>query len=429
MGLEDAGPPGVRPDAGRRGDDRAARPGLRERGRHGDRRAPPRRGVQPARPRHRRPLDVHALLRRRPPGGDRVGGGVARRPPPPRQARRALRRQPHPARRADRRWPGRRTSPARFEAYGWHAQRVEDGNDVEAIAEAIDDGPRGRPAEPDRGPDPHRLRQPQPPGHAEGPRPAARRRRGPAREGGLRLGPRQELLRPGRRAAPVPRGGPGRRGARRGVGRGVRRLRVRPPGPGRGAPPPPGLAGRLADGWDAGLKTYADGEEVATRNASQDAIQALAGPVPELFGGAADLSRIEPDGRQGRRRLRGRRARPERLVRRPRARDGRRVERDRLPRRLHPVRRHVPDVQRLHARLRPARRAQRPPRDLRLDPRLDRARRGRPHPPAGRALRGAPGDPEPVVHPARRRERGGGGLGGGAASAAASRRPARSRCR
>jgi transketolase len=50
------------------------------------------------------------------------------------------------------------------------------------------------------------------------------------------------------------------------------------------------LAGRLADGWDAGLKTYADGEEVATRNASQEAIQALAGPVPELFGGAADLS-------------------------------------------------------------------------------------------------------------------------------------------
>jgi transketolase len=50
------------------------------------------------------------------------------------------------------------------------------------------------------------------------------------------------------------------------------------------------LAGKLADGWDAGLKTYAVGEEIATRNASQDAIQALAGPVPELFGGAADLS-------------------------------------------------------------------------------------------------------------------------------------------
>jgi transketolase len=50
------------------------------------------------------------------------------------------------------------------------------------------------------------------------------------------------------------------------------------------------LDGRLADGWNAGLKTYPVGDEIATRNASQEAIQALAGPVPELFGGAADLS-------------------------------------------------------------------------------------------------------------------------------------------
>jgi len=47
---------------------------------------------------------------------------------------------------------------------------------------------------------------------------------------------------------------------------------------------------RLPDGWDAGLKTYAVGEEFATRQASQAAIQALAGPLPELFGGSADLS-------------------------------------------------------------------------------------------------------------------------------------------
>ena len=46
----------------------------------------------------------------------------------------------------------------------------------------------------------------------------------------------------------------------------------------------------LQDGWDAGLKTYAVGEDFATRQASQAAIQALAGPVPELFGGSADLS-------------------------------------------------------------------------------------------------------------------------------------------
>ena len=71
------------------------------------------------------------------------------------------------------------------------------------------------------------------------------------------------------------------------------------------------------------------------------------------------------------------------------------------------------DVQRLHARLGPAGRAVRAPRHLRLDPRLGRARRGRPDPPAGRALRRAAGDPEPVVHPAGRRQRDVGRLGGG----------------
>jgi transketolase len=47
---------------------------------------------------------------------------------------------------------------------------------------------------------------------------------------------------------------------------------------------------RLAGGWDAGLKKYAVGDGLPTRKASQEAINALAGPVPELFGGAADLS-------------------------------------------------------------------------------------------------------------------------------------------
>jgi transketolase len=50
------------------------------------------------------------------------------------------------------------------------------------------------------------------------------------------------------------------------------------------------LLGRLPDRWDAGLPAYDVGTEVATRNASQDAIQALARPLPELFGGSADLS-------------------------------------------------------------------------------------------------------------------------------------------
>jgi transketolase len=46
----------------------------------------------------------------------------------------------------------------------------------------------------------------------------------------------------------------------------------------------------LPEGWDADLNTYETGTEVATRNASQDAIGALTPRLPELFGGAADLS-------------------------------------------------------------------------------------------------------------------------------------------
>ena len=50
------------------------------------------------------------------------------------------------------------------------------------------------------------------------------------------------------------------------------------------------LAGKLPDGWDRGLRTYGPADGVPTRKASQEAINALAPKLPELFGGAADLS-------------------------------------------------------------------------------------------------------------------------------------------
>jgi len=50
------------------------------------------------------------------------------------------------------------------------------------------------------------------------------------------------------------------------------------------------LAGRLPDGWDAALPSYAVGEDFATRQVSQATINALAPVLPGLFGGAADLS-------------------------------------------------------------------------------------------------------------------------------------------
>jgi transketolase len=177
---------------------------------------------------------------------------------------------------------------ARFEAYGWHAQRVDDGNDIDEIAAAIeearaDDRPSliavrthigfGSPHRQDSqkahgqplGADEVRLTK-----EAYGWDPDAQfvvpdeardlfRRFVPAGE--ALVDAWHEAFGAYRRAHPDLAAELQRR-----------------------------LGGRLADGWDAGLKTYPVGEEIATRNASQETIQALAGPVPELFGGAADLS-------------------------------------------------------------------------------------------------------------------------------------------
>ena len=178
---------------------------------------------------------------------------------------------------------------ARFEAYGWHATRVEDGNDIEAIAAAIeearaDDRPsliavrthigygspnkhdsqkaHGSPLGPDEvrlvkeayGWDPDRFFY-EPPEAVE-----LFRRAIPA--GDDLVAAWQTALAAYRDAHPDL------------AAEFHRRV----------------VARTLRDGWGGGLKLDAAGEEVATRNASQDAIQALSATVPELFGGAADLS-------------------------------------------------------------------------------------------------------------------------------------------
>ena len=169
--------------------------------------------------------------------------------------------------------------PKRFEAYGWHAQRVEDGNDLAAIEAAIetaraDDRPSliavrthigfGSPNQQDSqkahgpalGPDEVRLTK-----EAYGWDPdktfyvpdEARdlfRRAIPAGD---------DLVQAWERAFEA------YAKDHADVAAAFRR-RV--------------IERRLPDGWDAGLPTYAEGVEVATRNASQDAIQALAKPLP-----------------------------------------------------------------------------------------------------------------------------------------------------
>jgi transketolase len=178
--------------------------------------------------------------------------------------------------------------PKRFEAYGWHATRVEDGNDLAAIEAAIeeareDDRPSliavrthigfGSPNKQDSqkahgsplGPDEVRLTK-----EAYGwdpdrsfyiPDDALTVFRAAVDAGKELVADWERRMDAYEEAHPR-------------LGADFRRR----------------LSGKLRDDWDAGLKTYEVGTEVATRNASQDAIQALADPVPELFGGAADLS-------------------------------------------------------------------------------------------------------------------------------------------
>ena len=79
--LEDAGPSRISPHHRRRDHHRAARPGLRQFGRHGDRRALARGALQQARLRPVRSRRLRAVRRRRH-DGRRVGrSGVARRAP------------------------------------------------------------------------------------------------------------------------------------------------------------------------------------------------------------------------------------------------------------------------------------------------------------------------------------------------------------
>ena len=186
---------------------------------------------------------------------------------------------------------------ARYEAYGWHVQRlswrttdgyhenVQDLYDAFEAAKAVTDKPSfialrtiiGWP-----GAD-----------QAEhGRRARLRARRGGGRghqeDPGLRPG--RELPRRGRGGQPRQGGRRARQGAARGVGAGLRRLgggqpraqgAVRPAG---GARPP----GR----WAEAIPSFPADEKkgVATRRASGNVLSALAPVLPELWGGSADLA-------------------------------------------------------------------------------------------------------------------------------------------
>ena len=203
--LADRRPSGAQVLARDRGDDRSTRSGDLDVGRARARRADARGALQPRRPRRRRPPHVHDRLRRRHAGGRVRRGVVARRPLGPRPADRVLRRQQDPAREPRREGHdrGRRDALrglwlARAEhrrgSLGGAARGGHPGGDGGAGSSVADHRPVA-----------HRLRQPAQAGHLGSARLSPRRGRGPAHQGGLRLGSRQALLRAGGGTRALPR--------------------------------------------------------------------------------------------------------------------------------------------------------------------------------------------------------------------------------
>jgi transketolase len=179
--------------------------------------------------------------------------------------------------------------PARFEAYGWHAQRVEDGNDLAAIESAIER------ARADGRPSLIAVRT-----HIGFGSP---NKQDSQKAHGAALGTEEVRLTKEAygwdpdRTFYVP--DEARDRFREAIAEGdalVSEWEARFERYGVAYPEQAAAFSRrvtareLAASWDSHLRTYEVGAEVATRNASQDAIQLLALPVPELFGGAADLS-------------------------------------------------------------------------------------------------------------------------------------------
>ena len=159
--------------------------------------------------------------------------------------------------------------------------------------------------------------------------------------------------------------------------------------------------GKLPADWKKAIAAaraefIASGKEMATRSASGAVLDHLAAAIPELLGGSADLTpsnntkakgmiEIKPGEYDGTYMHYGVREHAH----------GRRHERHRAARRLDPLRRHLPVLLGLLPPVHPPRVPHADPDDLRHDPRLDRPRRGRPDPSAGRAARGAAGHPAP----------------------------------
>jgi transketolase len=177
---------------------------------------------------------------------------------------------------------------ARFDAYGWHTQRVADGNDLAAIAAAIetaleDDRPSLIAVRTHIGyGSPHKQDSQKAHGAPLGPEEVRLTKEAYGWD------PDREFYVPDPVAAYLSRAIPYGETL---VDRWNERFSAyETADPGLAAEFRRRMERALAPGWDDALPTYGPGDDLATRQVSQAAINALAEAVPELFGGSADLS-------------------------------------------------------------------------------------------------------------------------------------------
>ncbi|MEJ2601302.1 MAG: transketolase [Anaerolineales bacterium] len=178
---------------------------------------------------------------------------------------------------------------ARFEAYGWHVQKVEDGNDVDAVDRAI------QAAQQDPRPSlivvhthiGYGLPTRQDTKDAHGEAPGDEELDGAKKKLGWPLSPRflvpQDVLAFFRQAGP--------RGQKLEDDWADLMKGYRQAYPDLAAELDRRLAGALPTGWDQDLPEFApDAKGMATRASSGKVLNAMAKQIPELIGGSADLT-------------------------------------------------------------------------------------------------------------------------------------------
>ena len=344
--------------------------------------------------------------------------GLVRRPSAARQPLLDLRQQPHHDRRRTPRSPTTTTSAARFVATAGTSTRIADANDFDEISARVRRVPGDRgPPDADHRRQPHRLRLATQAGHRRRPRRAARRRGGARDEALLRLARGRPVPGPRRASASASPTGIGARGAEL-LGRvGSGCWSATSASTSRSSARSAQMQRReLPDGWDRDIPSFeADEKGIATRKASNQVQNAIAANLPWLLSGSADLTDstsvrldesfgggdFEPGDRAGRQLHYGIREHESAATS-----NGLSLSKLRPSWSTYLT---FSDYARPGD---PALGADGAAGDPHLHPRLDRARRGRPDPPAGRAARLAARDPGAERDPAVRRERGRRGVAG-----------------